>query len=228
MYLDEVVTFFRILADEPDNVFIPNSALIPILKTAYFQYHRMITDCSDNPFSTTLDIVAPTQDIDLTLAPNNILGVAPFAANKRMDRLNSVSSVSISGINTAYTNVFTSAGSITEFGGSRKFLYILQDKKLKFNTAINASLPTLQLNYTYFPNIDFNKITPGDNEQIDEFAQFHDIISLLMYKMYAIKDVAVNIPMENQLVIRSIDLKSFFEQGQNFSGNHYVQSTYRR
>lgn len=228
MTLDEVITFFRVLADEPDLTFLPQADLIPLVKSAYYQYHRAITNISDSPFMTTLDIAAPTQEIDLTVAPNNLLGVTPWAGNKRMARLDAVSTIALSGANTSYLFSYIPAGSITEFHVARRQSYILVDKKLKFNTAQAAGLGTLRLTYTYFPDIDFTKVNPGDNQEIDEFAEFHDIIALLLYKLYAIKDVAVNIPMENQLAARMADLKAYFEQGQSFGANQYVSRTYRR
>lgn len=230
MYLDEVVTYFRLLADEPDKTFLPDSAIIPLLKTAYAKYHRSIIDIYDKPFLTFHDINTPAQTTDLTIAPNNLLGLAPYDnSNRRMVRLDSISAVSVSGGDTTYLYTYESAMSPVEFAQDGRMLYSLEDKKLRFNNNWSSSAAqTIRLFYVYYPNIDFTKINTGDNEVIDEFDELHDIISLLMYKQYAIKDVAINPAMENQLAIRMQDLKDYFSQGQAFQGQHYVGREYRR
>lgn len=230
MYLDEVVTYFRLLADEPDKTFLPDSAIIPLLKMAYNKYHRAITDVYDKPYLTHHDLTSPAQTTDLTIAPNNLMGISPYDNNgRRLVRLDAVSAVSINGSNVTYLYTYDSAQSPTEFAQDGRLLYSLQDRKLVWNNNWNTAVPnTVRLSYVFYPDIDFTKINTGDNEYIDEFDELHDIIALLMYKQYAIKDVAINPAMENQLAIRMQDLKDYFSQGQAFQGQHYVGREYRR
>lgn len=233
MTVDEVATYFRFLADEPDKTFLPDSAIIVMMKQAYNQYYRIITDITDKPFSTTHNLSNFLQAVDLTVAPNNLLGTTgPYASKGRMTRLNAVIGVSVTGgpsiatTRTIYNYVYDGAADITELGQTGALKYLLQDRKLMFNTAFTGQ--TLQLQYTYFPDIDWTKLYVGDNEYIDEFAEFHDIISLLMYKQYAIKDLSINPAMENQLNARVVDFKSYLAQGQAFQNSHYVGVEYRR
>lgn len=232
MYLDEVVSYFRLIADEPDKTFLPDSAIIPLLKVAYSKYHRMITDTYDKAYLTFWDITNPAQTTDLTTAPNNLmLPNSPTYANnnRRLVRLNDVSSITISGADVTYLYSYDSAQDPTELSMTGKIVYSLQDKKLIFSNNWNTSAAqTIRLSYVFYPNIDFTKINTGDQETIDEFDELHDLIALLMYKQYAIKDVALNVAAEQQLAIRQQDLKDYFSQGQAFQSVHYVGNEYRR
>lgn len=230
MYVNEISDYFRLITDEPDTTFLPNSAVTSILSQAHKKYLRVITDINEKPFTTTHNISAVIQQIDLTTAPNNLLGVAPFVTSGKMIRLQGVYGVVDSGgaVNTktvSYNNKYGEAANIDEFTRVDKLLYILQNRVLMFNRQINADI---QLQYTHSPNVDWTKLNSGDAEYVDEFDEFYDVIALLAYKQYAVKDVTINQPLDMLVNERLADLKAYFAQGQSLQGNQYVSRTWRR
>lgn len=224
MLVEEVASYFRLLVDEPDKTFLPDVQVSTILKMAYNQYFRMITDIEDKPFTSILPLVNPTTLTDLTIAPHNVLGTTgPYDGDGRMVRLQAVCSVSTS--NQILYNV-RAAQNIHELSSSADFMYYLGKAGLLFNT--NPSGMNLVLFYTYAPDIDWTKLNVGDNEAIDNYEEFHDVIALLAYKLYAIKDISVNPALEAQLTQRVSELKGFWQQGMDFTGSQYVSQVAHR
>lgn len=223
MLVNEIGTYFRILVDEPDKTWLTDAQVAILMKMAYNQYYRVITDIDEKPFTDILTINAPGQSTDLTVAPHNLLAnIGPYDGKGRLTRLQLVTVVN----NGTFAQTFKAAKSSQELVNTNEYLYALLNKHLVFNLPISNA--KIDLMYTFIPDIDFSKLNIGDNEEVDEFDDFHDIIALLMYKQYAIKDVSMNPLLENQLGQRIIDLKSYMSQGQDFSGSQYVTRVYRR
>ena len=127
--------------------------------------------------------------------------------------------------NMTIINTYRSAGSALDFANSNELKYSLVNRSLSFNRPIQTDIT---LFYTFIPNIDFTKIASTDTEYFrDDLEQFHDIISMIMAKLYYIKDISVNNNLEIQLQQRMNDLAGFFSQGMDFEGSHYVQETSR-
>lgn len=224
MYVDEVAEYFRIVTDEPDKTFLTDAQVAIILKRAYSQYLRMITDIVDKPFTGMLPLVNPTTLTDLTVAPHNILGtVGPYDGEGRMIRLQAVSAVSTS--NQILYNI-RAAQNIQELSSTSDFRYYLGKAGLLFNS--NPSGLNLTLFYTYAPAIDWTKLNFGDAEVIDNYEEFHDVIALLAYKIYAVKDISINPALENLLAVRVSEMKGFWQQGMDFGGSQYVSTVVHR
>jgi len=232
MNVTEIVNYFRLITDETDRTFLPDSAIVSIMNAAYAQYYRIITDITDSPFTTIFNITGVQQNLDLKTVPNNLLGfTGPYNGEGRMTRLNAVNNVTISGgpaINTtviSYNGTYHGVSDITGLAEAGTTKYILQNGRLMFNV---ASVGDIQLSYSYYPTINWALMNPLDNENIgDSFIEFHDILSLLAYKIYSIKDIAINQQAEAQLGSRIMDFKAFLSQGQAPSMNMYVTRTSR-
>jgi hypothetical protein len=224
MYVEEVAEYFRIVTDEPDKTFLTDAQVAIILKRAYSQYSRIITSIDEKPFTGALGLTNPTLFTDLTVAPHNLLGqVGPYDGNGRMVRLQSITSVASNG--QLLYNV-RPAQSIVEMSTTNDFMYFLGNDGIIFSS--NPAGRNLALFYTFAPDIDWTKLNSGDAEAIDNFEEFHDVIALLAYKIYAVKDISINPALENLLAERVSEMKGFWQQGMDFGGSQYVSTVVHR
>tara|TARA_R110000751_G_scaffold63444_3_gene130898 strand:- start:913 stop:1218 length:306 start_codon:yes stop_codon:yes gene_type:complete len=71
----------------------------------------------------------------------------------------------------------------------------------------------------YVPQSDINWSAP--TSFIDDLTMFHDVIALLAYKQYAIRDGAINQPLMLQLSTRIDNLMEYMVERNN-NASHYV------
>ena len=229
MNIADIATYFRNIADEPDKTFLTDAELSVLLEAAWKQYMAIIHEADEEAFTGILNVTMTGTTVDLTVAPYNLLSnTIAFNGSGKMVRLQSViKRDSTSGVPSF---VYQAAHSLDEWAQSSDSLYILSNKTLSFNRSLAGDDITLV--YTYLPTIDWTKIDStavGYTVQYpDEFDFYHDIIALLTYKQYAIKDATQNIPMLQHLSERIAEMKGFFQKGQSFSGNQYVSRSWRR
>lgn len=224
MNLTQIAQNFRYLVDEPDQTFLTNTQVQYFLKTAYNEYYNTIQQYNDQWFTTTHIVNNFNTQVDLSIAPNNLLGSGTYDGPGRLTRLVTVGSVDQStGTPTYY---YTAASNLTDFANRSTLKWFLTHKTLAFNSPFDGDIA---LFYSYFPNIDFTKIGPNDDERLnDNLDQFHDVISLMMAKLYYIKDMTSNPAMQQEIITRKNDMISYLAQGMAFESNQYVSRTWRR
>ena len=96
--------------------------------------------------------------------------------------------------------------------------YTLQGTILSFG---EQQTGTLLMQYVAESGLDWT--VGGAGTFIDNLTMFHDVIPLLAYKQYAIRDGAINEPLERQLGARLMDMREYL-QTRVQGGAQYVQS----
>ena len=98
-------------------------------------------------------------------------------------------------------------------------------KRLEYLTGVHATNDSGDILWTgkvlveYVPEADINWQAASDF--IDDLTMFHDVIALLAYKQYAIRDGAINQPLMMQLATRIDNLMEYMVERNNNAG-HYV------
>lgn len=224
MNLYQIVQTFRFYVDEPDQTFLTNTQVQYFLRTAYNEYYNTIQQYNDQWFTDVHTIPNFNTQVDLNVSPNNLMGSGTFDGPGRLTRL--VSVMNIDGSSGTPTYYYTAASNLTDFANRSTLKWFLSGPTLIFNAPFQADI---SLGYSYFPDIDFTKIGPNDDERLnDNLDQFHDLISLMMAKLYYIKDMTSNPAMSQEIMTRKNDMISFLAQGMAFESNQYVSRTWRR
>jgi len=223
-YAGSVAEYFRFIIDEPDQTFLPNSSLGPLLAIAYDEFRFFVTDIDPNRFHKVLTTpVITTNEFDLATGAFPIMG--PLVVNDG-DRLQQIMRVTTQSLGTT-----PPVGTILEpvysyeslIGGSFTWpnKYILQDTKLLF-----GSVPSAVIRVEYIPqtSVDWSNLSlvPGFEEWIDDLIQFHDCIALIAAKQYAMVDSATSGQIMMQYNMRMGQLKEFLTRGMLVPANRTV------
>lgn len=224
-YVHDVAQYFRYIIDEPDQTFLPDNVIGPLLSIAYEEFRHYISDIDPNRFHKVLTTpIITLNEFDLAAAPNPIMG--PLVVNDG-DRLQQIVRVT-----TIAQGTTPPVGTILEPAYSYESLispgytwpnkYILQGTKLLFQ-----QVPSAALRVEYIPQteVDWTNLSPGPlppPEWIDDLIQFHDCIALICAKQYAMLDSATSNQIERQLAARLENLKAFLTRGMLVPANRIV------
>ena len=89
--------------------------------------------------------------------------------------------------------------------------YILGGTVLRFSESQSGE--TVRIEYVPVSAVDWTRLTAGDNEFVDDFDAFHDLIALYAYKQYSIRDGAPNPELDGQLARREVELELYLSAG---------------
>ena len=95
--------------------------------------------------------------------------------------------------------------------------YLLIDGSLKFSSEISA---TIRIMYIPKPVIAWNTGSPGAT--VDAITMFHDLIALLAYSNYAIRDGEQNMALMQQMQERQAEFRAYLMEGQSRQQNSIV------
>lgn len=217
-YVDNVTDLFRAYTDEPDLSFLTAADAQTYLEIGYNEFRQKATDMVPAIFATDVTITPSGGSYNLATGAVTILGSSALVplTNTRMVRLLSVRDA------VAGNDPFIWTGA-----SSRRAMqllsrgYLLEGQSLIFSVSVNRSL-TLQ--YVPESTVDWSRSVAGNNEYIDDLVEFHDIIALMAYRQYAIRDSATSEQIERQLSQRLREMESTITK-RNFDGPHYVART---
>lgn len=216
----EIASLFVQYTDEADQTFLSSADIVTFLNLAYNQFRSIVSE-EDNYFYAnivTLPPISSTQQYDLALAANpvRILGATPTAAKMyRLLRVGLDNGQNI-GLSTYY--LMPSRSSVDVNGDINR--YMLRGSVLFFSstTPLNVNIEYLPYPTTLFSTANIT----GAGVFLDDLDAFHDIIALLAYRHYAIKDFASNPVLEGQLQDRVQQLKDYLSSGRSFTARSFV------
>ena len=163
----------------------------------------------------------------MTVAISNVspAGSAVLTQTQVGSGVNGGFSPTASGANFAINKVYKAAASITELANNSELRYFYQNGSLWFNYQPQNGIVIW---YAGIPQYDFTKIGFSDSVQWDlQLEPYHDILALLMGKIYTIKDVTMNAALDQQLQMRVTQLKEHLSTGIDFKAHQYVHSVNR-
>ena len=210
MFVDGIGDLFRLYCDEDDETFLAAAQVTSALTVGYDQFRRQIVQTDPYSYAARVSI-SPTSDFyDLADAanPTRILGasLAP-AGTRRLYQLLKVVNVDTAGAVNWY---YRGAGSFEEMDRLSQ-RYILSGTVLRFSE--DQSGETVRIEYVPVSAVDWTQLTAGDNEFVDDFDAFHDLIALYAYKQYSIRDGAPNPELDGQLKRRELELELYLSAG---------------
>lgn len=220
MTTSEIASLFIQYTDEADQTFLSSTDVVTFLNLAYNQFRSIVSE-EDNYFYANIvqiPAVPASQQYDLALAANpvRILGATPnFPKMYRLLRCGLDNGQNI-GLSTYY--LMPSRSSVDVNGDVNR--YMLRGSVLFF-----SSLTPLPVNIEYlpYPSTLFTSANiTGAGVFLDDLDAFHDIIALLAYRHYAIKDFASNPVLESQLQDRVQQLKDYLASGRSFTARSFV------
>ena len=214
----EVVTYFRDLIDEPDTTFVTGTHVTTYLDTAYGQFRREVSNVDPMIYSKTVDFtLSGDRTMDLTSFTNtagataNVLGNS-VAAGNRMQQLISLEKITgQDDVIVQYVPVSnTAALSFTRYS------FTWQGQILRFSGS-----PSGTFRLRYLPE---HTVTWTDStNQLDDLTMFHDVVALLAYSQYSMRDGLENQPVLRQLNQRIAALREYLN-ARTLESASYVQN----
>jgi hypothetical protein len=213
-YVTGVSSLFRSYCDEPDTTFLTTPDVTQYLELGYNEFREYVSSVAPNTYAIEVTISPTGTSYDLATGAVKLLGATPTTT--RMVSLLSVKSRSSSDDPNAsiWSGVSSKRALQTASRG-----YYLENTTLYF-----SAQPTGALALYYIPESAVNWANTAGNEWIDDLVQFHDLIALMAYKQYAIRDGAVNEPLVQQMRQRMVALETHIAR-RNFEGPQYVSRT---
>jgi len=216
MNVRELTTYFRELADEPDENFLTSTQVENYLAIAYDEFRSEICNIDQLAFVEAVTIMLTGgSTYDLATGAVVILGSAAPAGD-RMLRLISIALPVTGAIGQPTLRPVSSLRALNHTPNS----YMLQGTTLYFSEAHSASYT---LSYLPVSAVDWSKTAVLDDEFIDDYTSHHDVIALLALLQYYIRDGIVNAPAVSRLDQRIQALREHVGN-RVFSASQYVQT----
>lgn len=230
MTIQQIARLFRQFVDEPNKTFLTDDDVRLYLSIAYDQYREMASQIDPKTFAEKLaDLPIGNQvAVDLTLSPivaggtNSILGQTAFTSGRGMLRITDVVQTNILGDLTTISQILRAAGSYNDLFVPDLLAapsYYLQNNTLFFSGVIGAGNYTIlgvkQQDPALWANL--NATTTPDNLVI-----YQDLIALLAYRNYAVRDGALSQPAEAQLAKRTSEFMEYIQFGRQMRANNRV------
>lgn len=216
MNREDVYALFQQYTDEPDATWLTAANIQLYLDRGYDEFRRIVIELDPRIYYTTvtLTFAGDTYELGGGASAVRILGSSPTTT--RLEYLLGVHAINGSAeIQYSYEIVPT-----------RRALNTVAQAAFLGGTELRLSgTRTGDVLLEYVPASDIDWTVAGF---IDDLTMFHDVIALLAYKQYAIRDAAVNTPLYEQLQRRIQDLTDYVVQ-RNGNASHYVskvQNTY--
>lgn len=230
MNVQQIARLFRQFVDEPNKTFLTDDDVRLYLSIAYDQYREIASQLDPKTFAEPLaDLPIGNQvAVDLTLSPivvggtNSILGQNAWLNGRGMLRITDVVQTNILGDLTTINQVLRAAGSYNDLFVPDLLAapsYYLQNNTLFFSGVIGAGNYTIlgikQQDPTLWTNLSSLNVP-------DNLVLYHDLIALLAYRNYAVRDGALSQPAEAQLQKRTAEFMEYIQFGRQMRANNRV------
>ena len=201
MLVEEVASLFRKYTDESDTTFLTDDDVALYLYLGYSDFRQFVENIDYYSYKETATYTnVVSQELDLAnagaLGPN-IMGASPTVADEKVKTILRIYATNPpnSDIQFFYTPV-QNREALYSIPNDYLTKYCLEGTSLFFSTEpANSDFSIDYQPITPTTLFTTANIQPGANVYIDEYEAFHDLIALMAYEHYAIRDVAEN-PMD--------------------------------
>lgn len=215
-YVDEVFAIFKQYMDENDNTFVSDTDASRYLSMGYNEFRKKVTTY-DKHFYAVSQTYNPGGAYSLNLATvvPIIMGDPGTLTAPRLSQLISVSYPDpVSGEPMDYFIPLNGPENAT---CGRDPGYYLRGTVLRFDQPVSQ---TLRIDYVPVSSVNWTKTTTTPpREWIDELVEYHDIIALLAYQQYAIRDSRQSENITIALNKRLMDLVDYLSSGRDMRAN---------
>lgn len=215
MYVDEVALLFRTLVDEDDVTFLTPAHVATYLKSGYEVMMRAVAENGPQTMEISTLISVTGRSYDLAGGAVKLLGAN--ATQRRIRRILDIWEEDATGIPQQRVLQVPDLRRLLDLGKAGAYL---TGTNLFFNTEYNAQL--IRLVYLGEPAIDWTKQTAGQNEWIDDFTDFHELIALEAASLYSIRDGKKNTKLEEHRDALRLDFTAMLCQGRMYDSARHV------
>ena len=230
MTVAQIAKLFRQFVDEPNKTFLTDDDVRLYLQIAYDQFREMASQIDPKTFAETLanlPLTGQTNAVDLTASPivvggsNSILGQNAWLNGRGLLHITDVVQTSTLGDLTTITQILRAAGSYSDLFVPDLLsasTYYLQNNTLFFSDNLQGNYTILgvkQQDPTLWSNL-LVATTP------DNLVLYHDLIPLLAYRNYAVRDGALQQASEAQLQKRTNEFMEYIQFGRQMRANNRV------
>lgn len=221
MLTNQVAELYRAYTDESDATFLSDADVVTFLNVAYMQFRQIVLNQDNFYFSTRVQINLNNQ-VSYNLSstgPEPVTILGPTPTNPKMTRMLRVGTDDGSG-NLTSSIYLRPARSTVELTNDI-MRYMLEDTILRFSGVTDQLI-----NIEYVPEagnvFTIGNIQAGAGVDIDNLTDYHDLIALLAYRHYAIKDFNNNPVIELQMAERKEELINYLQEGRSFNARSTV------
>tara|TARA_A100001391_G_scaffold183371_1_gene150564 strand:+ start:500 stop:1180 length:681 start_codon:yes stop_codon:yes gene_type:complete len=216
MNAPDVKALFQSYIDEPDGTFITSANINTYLDAGYNEFRLRVSEYNSDFYARQVVISTNgTDSYDLSSTSGNpvtLIGPAPSVGTANaMIRLNSVRISNATG--TERGAIYKAVSGIRGLQANYQS-WAMIGTVLMFSESVTE---TFQLSYVAVADINWD----AAGQYIDSLGPYHDLIALYAYKQYAIRDNAINQPLQAQLAIREKDFRDYLSSP-NHETNQYV------
>lgn len=229
MTIQQIAKLFRQFVDEPNKTFLTDDDVRLYLSIGYDQFREMASQIDPKTFAEKLaDLPLTNQNlVDLTVSPivaggsSSILGATAFTNGRGMLRITDVVQTGVLGDLTTLSQVLRGAGSYNDLFVPDLLAapsYYLQGNLLYFSGVVGGNYTIMgvkQQPLALWSNL-------SSSAPPDDLVLYHDLIALLAYRNYAIRDGALQQPTEAQLLKRTTEFMEYIQFGRQVRGNNRV------
>ena len=184
------------------------------LETGYYKYLSKIRSYNKDWGVSTVDItLTGTNTFDLAAAASavRIMGnPAGGLTHGRLEKLRRIIPLSASGEEGLYLIGVTNQEALSLRELEDRPRYMLRNTTLIFDR--NFTSQQFRLVYLAEQSIDWTQQTAGNNEYIDNWNRFHDLIAAYAARSWAVRD-GTSPDIEAYIASREQDLNAFFSEG---------------
>ncbi len=192
MNTGELRALFRSYADEPDTSFLSDDDVTLYLSIGYNRFRALVSATNDFHYAISLDAVPNSRDYTMAVEFDSLLSISRVSSNNSLAH---EELVAVTRPEELYSDL-----------GSRRIRYYLRGSRIRFSVEV-----TDQIRIMYIPrhSVDFSQAAAT----IDTLAPYHDIIALLGYSNYAVRDGEINQPLEMLSQQRVAELRAYLQEG---------------
>lgn len=196
----ELKQLFRSYADEPDTSFLTDSDIELYLGIGYGRFRALVN---------SVDEMRYAKEKDVSLTASKTIDLA--ASGVDFETILSVSIVNTGDTSTTPLVPVTTPDELFRVDMGRQISrYLLIDGSLKFSSEISA---TVRVVYVPKSTVVWSTVSPGAT--VDSMTMFHDLIVLLAYANYAIRDGEQNMALMQQMQERLSEFRAYLMEGQS-------------
>lgn len=229
MQVSQIARLFRQYVDEPNKTFLTDDDVRLYLQIGYDQFREIASACDPKSFAVivaNLPLQSQTQ-VDLTASPivaggtNSILGSTAWTSGRGMIRLIDVVQTSVLGDLSTMTQILRAAGSFNDLYVPDLLAaesYFLNGTSLFFSDPLQGFFTLIgikQQDPALWSNLASTNVP-------DDMVLYHDLIALLAYRNYAVRDGALAPAAEAQLAKRTQEFMEYVSFGRQQRGNNKV------
>lgn len=240
LYVKDVAALFRSYTNEPDESFLENDHVQLYLGQGFEEFRQVVTDLDADNFLQRVAVndVGGQSYYDLSDTANAVVLVGPDVNLTETDNITGqplrlTRLVRVGRPNTDNNNAYPSRilmpapsqealyqdhSGANVWGGAVGPDYHFDGRVLRFNC---GGYTKLYLDVLPMATVDWSKQAASDTEYISEMHQFHDVIALLAFKHYSIRDGESNDALNAALQLRMAQLENHVRFRTAF-GSQYI------